>query len=875
MAHEAKLSLATCVSAKLVETEQTQYWVDDRRSLADVVNLLDFGSKTPSPVFRLINFYERICKVHPESFFDLHDVLKKFYSDAMLAKLIVEAMSKNLSGVNKLKDILFSHWFNIAISRERLNELLETNNENMKQAFDPLLDSFDVFVAQLKKNTANLVDPISLNTELSYDDMLTDFEKQLYLYNTKNPFKQLNLLALLSLHLSDEFVNKLLGESKLMPSTRDFFEILETQRIQHWADGDVPLDKAIERNHHSDSLSKNYIPDNELITFIGEATSVSLENAEQLKKMLFRNWFNRAMKPTDIKKRDDQTNPRFELDLKEYSNYYTLAQRRLLEHVGDLKSKNSDAGSVFADFITLIRDLNKKNPTEQLSVFAALTACFNEHEASAMIEAAKLDPSTKEIALQLETEQIEYWLDTGKTPLDVVKLLDFENERFNSNAKQLRDMLFQHWYVNCKSSGYLEIRFNNRGSSINKRVLKLYNEFITKYPFKQKEVQSFTKDIEPKKADYIFDQVLELNENNHENRPIHPLATLTALIRDESTISKILEVGRQLPDRKELAISLQKLRSERWPELLTWVEYVVAFNQEYKNDAESMFEIVKNFAPKLDWKIAFSEMAKDPRWEKVAGQIKKEHAFCMKAQIPIDYVLKLSWLDVERPNILENQDFKDWVSYSVLLKYSNSENTDDLTALIILKESAQTDTTTLIERLKQATSVKTRSPWNHQVCELMIYYRAKEDQLLISAWVDYVSTLDVQPLGWNIATILSTIVPINHFINTVVLKAKAVNRVQILHPLIRAMTETKQKYKMLFKHPEKIILLMAINFVGFLTNRQFACLIFMARKIGNSCAKLQVCFFLIKTRTCRKSRSYRPFTITEFHTTPRTVSIYR
>ncbi|KAL8022787.1 hypothetical protein Plhal710r2_c007g0031561 [Plasmopara halstedii] len=888
MAHEAKLSLATCVSAKLVETEQTQYWVDDRRSLADVVNLLDFGSKTPSPVFRLINFYERICKVHPESFFDLHDVLKKFYSDAMLAKLIVEAMSKNLSGVNKLKDILFSHWFNIAISRERLNELLETNNENMKQAFDPLLDSFDVFVAQLKKNTANLVDPISLNTELSYDDMLTDFEKQLYLYNTKNPFKQLNLLALLSLHLSDEFVNKLLGESKLMPSTRDFFEILETQRIQHWADGDVPLDKAIERlnsgskrnshffsrliklyheysNHHSDSLSKNYIPDNELITFIGEATSVSLENAEQLKKMLFRNWFNRAMKPTDIKKRDDQTNPRFELDLKEYSNYYTLAQRRLLEHVGDLKSKNSDAGSVFADFITLIRDLNKKNPTEQLSVFAALTACFNEHEASAMIEAAKLDPSTKEIALQLETEQIEYWLDTGKTPLDVVKLLDFENERFvmlhkwekfcaayrarnpnspidpidildpyfdeftlvsfvskNSNAKQLRDMLFQHWYVNCKSSGYLEIRFNNRGSSINKRVLKLYNEFITKYPFKQKEVQSFTKDIEPKKADYIFDQVLELNENNHENRPIHPLATLTALIRDESTISKILEVGRQLPDRKELAISLQKLRSERWvkdkfsptkcfklqelnllvdfqPELLTWVEYVVAFNQEYKNDAESMFEIVKNFAPKLDWKIAFSEMAKDPRWEKVAGQIKKEHAFCMKAQIPIDYVLKLSWLDVERPNILENQDFKDWVSYSVLLKYSNSENTDDLTALIILKESAQTDTTTLIERLKQATSVKTRSPWNHQVCELMIYYRAKEDQLLISAWVDYVSTLDVQPLGWNIATILSTIVPINHFINTVVLKAKAVNRVQILHPLIRAMTETKQKYKMLFK----------------------------------------------------------------------------
>ncbi|KAL7685275.1 hypothetical protein Plhal304r1_c031g0100021 [Plasmopara halstedii] len=900
MAHEAKLSLATCVSAKLVETEQTQYWVDDRRSLADVVNLLDFGSKTPSPVFRLINFYERICKVHPESFFDLHDVLKKFYSDAMLAKLVVEAMSTNVSGATQLKDILFSHWFNMAITRERLNELLGTNNENMKYAFDPLLDSFDVFVAKLKKNTANIVDPISLNTKLSYEDMLTEFEKQLYSYNTKNPFKQLNLLALLSLHRSDEFLDKLLGESKLVPSTGDFFELLETQRFQHWADGGVPLDKAIERldsgskrnsvffsrliklyheysNRHSDSLSKNYIPDNKLITFIGEATSVSLESAEQLRKMLFQDWFNRAMKPADIMKRGDHTNPRFDLKLEKYSDYYTSAQRMLLEHVGNLKSKNSDAGSVFSDFITLIRDLNKRNPTEQISIFAALTACFDEHEASTMIEAAKLDPMTKKVASFLENEQIEYWLDTGKTPLDVVKLFDFENKSFvmlhkweefcaayrarNPNsridpiellnpyfddftlatyvmekreAKRLQDMLFQHWFDNGKSYDYINVLYGDLANKSSKRFLKAYNKFFTAKCSDESFPVFLSEYIEPENVDVLFKKVEQLNEMTHREKPIHFLATLNAIVRNEEIVSTILEAGRQNPKVQDFAISLQKLRSERWvkdklsptksfllqklnllneyrPKLLTWVESLVTYNEVLPNEAESMFLIVKDFAPKIKFKDVFGIMTKDPRWEKIAEYIKNNLLYCLGDQIPPSFLHKLMWLDFTKPDIFKNNDFKRFVKYSVMYSVRAKDvGSKDISVWIILKTLAKTDTSTLIKRLKEATIVKIEQPWKwkSQVSKAIEYYSPK-DQLVLNAWVDYVLTLDSQPLDWNMVTVLSTFCHASIFMETIgpKLRENPEQEKAIIYSLALAgeavsdklKTMTKQEFDVMFK----------------------------------------------------------------------------
>ncbi|KAL8022657.1 hypothetical protein Plhal710r2_c007g0030231 [Plasmopara halstedii] len=843
MTHEAKLSSATCASAELVENEQIQYWVDDRRPLGEVVNLLDLGSKTPSPVFRLINFYERICKIHPESFFDPLDVLKKYYSDAMLAKLVVEATSTTVSGATQLKDILFLHWFNMAITRERLNELLEINNENMKHAFDPLLKSFDVFIAQLKEKTAILVFPIFSNKKLSHDEMLTEFEKQLCSYNTKNPFKQFNLLALLSVHFDSKFADELLNEAKLKPSTRDFVEFFETQQFQHWIDSNVPLNKAVKwldsgsRNsrffsrliklyqkysdHHFDFLSKaskNYIPENELISFIGEATSVSLESAKQLRKMLFQNWFNRAMKPTDFKKSEAYKKSRFDSELEGYKKYYALVQTRLLQHVGDLKSKSLGA---FANFIALIHDWNKSNPLEQVNVFAALTACFDEREASTMIEAAKLDPITKEIALLLETEQIKYWLDTDKTPRDVVKLLDFENERFvmlhkweefwaayrarNPNspidpiellnpyfddftlatyvmeehdAKRLQDMLFQHWFDNGKSYDYLKVLYGDHESksSIFEGVLKAYERFITT---KSKAPRFFTQYIEPDKHVNFFEKLSQLNKN----KPIHLLAQLTAIVRDESTISKILEAGRQNRKVQGSAILLQKLRSERWvkdkfsptnsfklqklnllvnfqPELLTWVESLVAFNQAYSNEAESMFQIVKNFASEINMEEVFSIMTEDPRWEYVAEHIKGDLNIPLKARILPSLLRKLMRLDLTGPNILKSNDFKQWLEYSVFFNFLKIPSLEDQPVLTILKTTVKTNTKTLIERLKQATKVEAITPWRHQVGRLIKIPSTEEGQL-ISAWLDYVSTLEYLPLGWNVATMYRTIYPEN------------------------------------------------------------------------------------------------------------------
>ncbi|KAL7681803.1 hypothetical protein Plhal304r1_c054g0139391 [Plasmopara halstedii] len=130
--------------------------------------------------------------------------------------------------------------------------------------------------------------------------------------------------------------------------------------------------------------------------------------------------------------------------------------------------------------------------------------------------------------------------------------------------------------------------------------------------------------------------------------------------------------------------------------------------------------------------------------------------------------------------------------------------------LIILKTYAKTDTSTLIERLKQATIVNEKPPWKwkSQVSKAIEYYSPKEDQLVLNAWVDYVLTLDCQPLDWNMATILSTFCHGSIFIDTVAPKLKSENEQKaIIYPLVLATdvvrhklrTVTKQEFDVMFK----------------------------------------------------------------------------
>ncbi|CEG50342.1 uncharacterized protein PHALS_08059 [Plasmopara halstedii] len=132
------------------------------------------------------------------------------------------------------------------------------------------------------------------------------------------------------------------------------------------------------------------------------------------------------------------------------------------------------------------------------------------------------------------------------SPIDPIELLNPYFDDFTlatyvmeeHDAKRLQDMLFQHWFDNGKSYDYLKVLYGDHESksSIFEGVLKAYERFITT---KSKAPRFFTQYIEPDKHVIFFEKLSQLNKN----KPIHLLAQLTAIVRDESTISKILEAA--------------------------------------------------------------------------------------------------------------------------------------------------------------------------------------------------------------------------------------------------------------------------------------------------------------------------------------------
>ncbi|CEG40156.1 uncharacterized protein PHALS_10369 [Plasmopara halstedii] len=153
-------------------------------------------------------------------------------------------------------------------------------------------------------------------------------------------------------------------------------------------------------------------------------------------------------------------------------------------------------------------------------------------------------------------------------------------------------------------------------------------------------------------------------------------------------------------------------------------------------------------------------------------------------------------LDFTKPDILENDDFKRLVKYEVLWNFSRYHSSiQDTPVWKTLKTRAKTDKGTLIERLKQATIVKATTPW--QVRKVIEYYSTEEDYLIISAWADYVSTLDFQPLDSNVATIFVTIYTASEldslFENVFHILEADEEDGAIRYPLLNSVTDAEQK----------------------------------------------------------------------------------
>lgn len=70
-----------------------------------------------------------------------------------------------------------------------------------------------------------------------------------------------------------------------------------------------------------------------------------------------------------------------------------------------------------------LEDFNAKYPDQKTAMLEALTRKFDDSDVARMIQVAKAEGSTRNIAAKLETAQLEMWWSSGKSAEDGLKLL--------------------------------------------------------------------------------------------------------------------------------------------------------------------------------------------------------------------------------------------------------------------------------------------------------------------------------------------------------------------------------------------------------------------------------------------------------------------
>ncbi|KAG4038168.1 hypothetical protein PC110_g17561 [Phytophthora cactorum] len=78
----------------------------------------------------------------------------------------------------------------------------------------------------------------------------------------------------------------------------------------------------------------------------------------------------------------------------------------------------------FATWVKNVDELSATRPDTKISTISTLKAYYGDEALSQMIIAAQKNPKTQQLADELQTRQLQYWLDNKKTPADVFKLLE-------------------------------------------------------------------------------------------------------------------------------------------------------------------------------------------------------------------------------------------------------------------------------------------------------------------------------------------------------------------------------------------------------------------------------------------------------------------
>ncbi|KAF4137097.1 hypothetical protein GN958_ATG13681 [Phytophthora infestans] len=417
-----------------------------------------------------------------------------------------------------------------------------------------------------------------------------------------------------------------------------------------------------------------------------------------------------------------------------------------LDRTGELFSN-----SQFATWIKYVDDLSASHPAREKTTISKLTSYFGDEPLSNMIIAAQRNPETQVLATDLQTRQLQYWLDNKKAPADVFKLLELskagdkllENplatawlsyatnfkEKTMSKVDESIPILTTHYGDEALST--ILIRAMKTPSTANVAG-KLHNEQIQLWLDAGKRPRDVFKFLALDKAG---DKLLEnpqfatwltyLDDFNSKNTRISRIAVMTNYFGDDKLTAMLFDAMRS-PSTAKLAANLQDEQIKRWlyteksprdvfqflslskageklfdhPQFMKWVSYVDDLNTANPDKRTSLMSVLAAHYDS-DGLIKMLESAKNvPGSAKLIRELETEQKWLAKGTP--DAFFKQLKLDKFDDDVLSNPQLKTWINY---MKEYNAAN-PKYKATLIGTMAANYGELNLVSLLDKATHVK-------------------------------------------------------------------------------------------------------------------------------------------------------------------------
>ncbi|KAL3663842.1 hypothetical protein V7S43_011255 [Phytophthora oleae] len=475
MIETAKRSSKTSAMADKIQAKQIANWAALGKNPDDIFEVLKLNSAKSllfdqPPVNTWLKFMDDFALKSSSAEFSAISTLRKYYSDATLAKMIIVASksTKTSDAAKRVETELLRTWFNSMKSPTDVLRLLKLNKASQSSLspiwtkyvalFNKVDPKFKTEMLQewVKKglitdDTFRLLTLGNAADDLLNGSLLSAWATYIKVFNQQNPTEQLSLIAVLTARFGDEAVSTMVEAAKKVPTYHTIANSVQTEQMKLWLNAEkipddifvllklntvktklfdqpqlntwvVYLDKFNKANPNSkttlfSTLQTRYSEATLAQMLVVAKTTPGLESlAVRIQAEQTRFWLNANRRPGDI---------------------FKMLRLNILG--SDLMHNQ-----LFTAWVKYTDEFRKLNPGTKLTTLATLRKYYSDETLLTLFIKVSQSPKTSKMGKRMQAEMLREWFSAGTRathPTRVFELLNLGS----TGRKVLESPLYTVW----------------------------------------------------------------------------------------------------------------------------------------------------------------------------------------------------------------------------------------------------------------------------------------------------------------------------------------------------------------------------------------------------------------------------------------------